>query len=137
MRKHLSYANVVATLALICAVGGGGFAVAGKKAPKGKLVRVTKSSDISPKGVIRNQRIGKENIALNAIGANQLGELRRYLHVGNGTAACPSGERLISGGASFSNGVIASQPASFGPTEGWFGGGATANGSVHAICLAP
>src|SRR5688500_18610668 len=95
MRKHLSYANVAATLALVIAVAGGSVAVAGsvKKAPKNSVT----SSGIRPNNVTAPDltRIIRVNgqTTLTDPGAPD----------GNFTAAtasvaCPAGSRVLSGG---------------------------------------
>lgn len=133
LSRHLSYANVVSTLALVAAVGGGTSAIAvKKKAPKGAVVRVTKKSDITKNGKIRPQRVTKENIAAGAVGANQLGTLLRKARSGSGGLYCDGGSRVISGGFhTLGAGPIAS---SLPIAEGWTAGPAN---FVYATCLLP
>ena len=60
MRAHLTYANTAATLALVVALGGGTYAVAGQLAPP-KTIKacVTKSGDA--KGAVRIAQKCKSN----------------------------------------------------------------------------
>jgi hypothetical protein len=135
LRPHLSYANIVATLALVVAVAGGTTAVAvsaGKK--KGAVVRVTKGSDVSKKGNVRSGHVTASKLA----GVDVV-QRRFTVSVPGNVAECPSGEQLVGGGA-----VIhpSSPPGtaleSSGPNgNGWLGiaSQASADYSVYALCL--
>jgi hypothetical protein len=87
LRPHLTYANVVATLALIAAVGGGttAIAISAKKAPKNSVT----SKSIRPGNVTAGDLGTVRTITENAAIGSNLGtfELR-----------CPKGFRPISGG---------------------------------------
>lgn len=136
IRGHLTYANVTATLALICAVAGGTSAIAVKKNPKGATVRVTKKSDITKTGKIRPGRVARNKIATGAIGANQLGTILVRQLDGEGAISCQAGERRIAGGAFASLGLIQSVPESAPQPESWRGSGGGFV-RVQVLCLAP
>lgn len=114
MRKHLSYANVAATLALVVAVAGGSVAIAGsvKKAPKNSVA----SSSIRPNNVTAPDltRIIRVN------GQTTLtdpGPPDGTSVVGTASATCPSGSRVLSGGGSGGPGTTVIVTAPQG--EGW------------------
>ena len=93
MRKHLSYANVVATLALIVAVAGGTTAVAisGKAAKNSVTSKSIKDGSVTGRD-LASVRVGVFNNAT--------------------IATCLPGERLLSAGLGFPDEV-----SEFGPTE--------------------
>jgi hypothetical protein len=99
-RRHLTYANVVATLALVVAVAGGATAIAGGKAAKNSVA----SSSIKPFNVT----------------ASDLAGIRIVQSTGqvNAFASCSRGERVIGGGGSPATGgpLGASRPGK----NGWF-----------------
>jgi hypothetical protein len=94
MRKHLSYANVTATLALIVAVAGGTTAVA-------VTVNASKKSDVNKKGNIRAGKVTAKKLADGSVVASKLAPTE-VVSVQSGfpvsTATCPAGTRLIGGG---------------------------------------
>ena len=65
LRRHLSYANVAATLALIIAVAGGGTALA-------VAIHSSKKSDINKKGNIRVGRVTAKKLANGNVTAAKL-----------------------------------------------------------------
>ena len=116
MRKHLSYANVVATLALIVAVAGGTTAVAvSNKAAKNSVTsKSIKDRSVTGKD-LAGVRVGVFNSAT--------------------TATCLPGERLLSAGMGFPDEV-----AEFGPTEDgntWLRAPRTVGsaGRITVLCL--
>jgi len=134
MRRHLTYANVVATLALVVAVGGGSTAIAisAKKAPKNS---VTSAS-------IKNGSVTANDLAKTTI----VGESGRLTP---STAVCPGSDRLISGGGVASN-ISATGQETTSATDrlqrsypvssildgkdGWVAQGLS-NGTAFAVCL--
>ena len=110
IRSKLSYANVVSTLALIVAIGGGTTAVA-----------------ISGK-------VGAKDLA--KIKIRKVGSPPNVSRVGV-KARCRKGERLLSGGAEMaSNGILqASRPEGNGWRAEGAGGGFPTSGSAYALCL--
>jgi hypothetical protein len=126
LKPHLTYANVVATLALIVAVSGGATAVAvglGKGSVGPKQLR---------KGAVRAQELGP------VIVRSQSGP-----GISQGIATCKKGERVLSGGgtASPTDGSGAPKMTSSEPlgTRGWRVVGSAETGPViataHALCL--
>jgi hypothetical protein len=135
LRRHLSYANVVATLALVVAVAGGTTAIAGSAGKKkGAVVRVTKNSDVSKKGKIRPGHATAAKLA--GVDVVQ----RRFTHsdVSN-VVSCPAEEVLLGGGALIhSSNPPGSVLESSGPVgNGWLAAFNFANTdySVYALCL--
>lgn len=94
LRRNLSYANVTATLALIIAVAGGTTAIAMKAtAPKNSVA----SKSIRPYNVTARDLSGL--ILVKAQGTfNDPAPVDGTSHVGDATAPCPEGTRLLSGG---------------------------------------
>jgi hypothetical protein len=83
IRRHLSYANVTATLALVLALGGVGYAA----------IR------IGPKQ-IKPSAVRGYHIKNGHVGGNNLGTLQEVIRVSqtrSATAVCPKGFRVISG----------------------------------------
>jgi hypothetical protein len=118
IRRHLSYANVTATLALLLAIAGGTTAIAGSKAPKNSVV----SSSIRPFNVTAGDLAGARFVQADAQFA--------------AFAPCRSGERLLGGGGSAPAGdsLGASRPGG----NGWYaqqGDGPETHVSAYAICL--
>ncbi len=95
LRRHLSYANVAATLALIIAVAGGGTALA-------VAIHSSKKSDINKKGNIRVGRVTAKKLANGNVTAAKLAGIDVVQGSDTTTgdlAICPPGELLLSGGA--------------------------------------
>ena len=116
MRKHLSYANVVATLALIVAVAGGTTAVAisGKAAKNSVTSKSIKDGSVTGKD-LAGVRVGVFDSAT--------------------TATCLPGERLLSGGGS-----LPGETTEFGVTEDgntWLRSpkAVGATGRITVLCL--
>jgi hypothetical protein len=127
VKKHLSYANVAATLALAIAVAGVPTAIA-------VTVNTTKSSDVNKKGNIRAARVTTTKLADGAITGGKIGPIdivQATDSSGTARANCPPGERLLSGGAHPSAG--GSYPFS---DSAWFGSaGSVTTVTVYAVCL--
>jgi hypothetical protein len=114
-RRHLNYANVAATVALVVAVAGGATAIAGSKAPKNSVV----SSSIRPYNVTSRDLAGIRVVQV-------VGQVSAF-------ASCPQGERLIGGGGG-ARSVGVSSPRN----NGWYveqAGGSDAPVSATALCL--
>jgi hypothetical protein len=118
IRSHLSYANVVATLALIVAIAGGTTAIAGSKAAKNSVA----SSSIKPFNVTARDLAGIKVVQAN-------GQFATF-------AACPRRARLLGGGGDTPPGdnLGQSRPGQ----NGWYvqqGAGPETRVIAYAICL--
>ena len=133
--RHLNYANVTASLALIVAIAGGTTAIAVSKSTK---------SDVNKKGNIRAGRVTTpklqdgavtaQKLAGGNITAGQLAGVHLVEATGSPSASvtCPSGERLLSGGAvPVAGGLDTSFPET---PNSWRASGA-GGVRVIAICL--
>jgi hypothetical protein len=137
MRAQLSYANVMATLAVLIAVAGGSTAIAvSSKAPKNS---VTSKSIVN--GNVTARDVGTiKNISAQLVVADPTPNDGNY-GSGSATATCPAGARAITGGV-VSGGVgrvSVTSSAKFGQ-NGWTGAvssdqGGTLIGSVNVSCL--
>jgi hypothetical protein len=134
IRRHLTYANVMSTIAVIIAVAGGSTAVA-------VTVNASKKSDINKKGNIRAARVTTPKLANGAVTAAKLAGIDVVQATAPGTAiaSCQSGERLLGGGALIQSnnppGVAlqASQPV--GNTWKAFTSGGSPDLTAYALCL--
>jgi hypothetical protein len=136
IRRHLTYANVVATMALLVAIAGGTTAIAVSKGKsKGTPVRVTKSSDITKNGSIKPGRVTDVKLAPNSVTASKLAgiDVVQQAFASTGTVPCPAGKRLIGGGAK-GNPELG---ASFPDGNGWRASTETSLTEVtgYALCL--
>ena len=99
IRRHVSYANVAATVALIAAVAGGTTAIATKStAPKNSVTtKSIRPFNVTSRDLTRLiQVFGKASFTDPAPGDG--------VFSGNiATATCPSGARLLTGGGSVDN----------------------------------
>ena len=129
IKHHLSYANVMSTIAVALALAGGTTAVA--------ISASGKNSDVNRKGNIRAARVTSAKIADGAITATKLGavELVQRNFPGGGTVSCPSGERLLSGGGQPSG--VTSAYSSYPDGNGWTftTTGGAASVTLFALCL--
>jgi hypothetical protein len=115
IKRHLSYANVAATLALLIAIAGGTTAIAGSRAPKNSVA----SSSIKPFNVTARDLAGIRLVQVS-------GQVNAF-------APCPGGERLIGGGGGASS-VGVSSPRN----NGWYveqASGPDRPVSANALCL--
>jgi hypothetical protein len=124
VRRRLSYANVVATLALVVAVGGIPAAVA--------VTKSSSKSDVNKKGNIRAGRVTAAKLAgIDVVQVTGAG--------GTAVATCPGGERLLAGGAQLGEGGAAGRDLTVSAPEGngWraSGGAGTASMNAFALCL--
>jgi hypothetical protein len=121
LRRHLSYANVTATLALIATVAGGTAAIAASKAPKNSVA----SSSIRPLNVTARDLAGIRVVEV----TNQFSAF----------APCARGERLLGGGGSpIPPGGLVGLGLSRPGGNGWFvqqGEGPNTVMAAYAICL--
>jgi len=122
--RHLSYANVVATLALVVAIGGGATAIAISKKVGTKQIRAqaVTANKIADSNVTAAKLAGIDVVQKDGLAFSD--------------AVCPAGERLLSGGARATGGgtLVASYPSGnawSGIQAGGFGTGI----SVYALCL--
>jgi hypothetical protein len=130
LRRHLTYANVMATIAVVVAVAGGSTAVA-------VTVNASKKSDVTKKGKIRPNRVTARKIADGNIGASELGQIQVVNATADGepaTATCPPGSRLLSGGGATAgpSNLTSSTPEG----NGWRAGtNAITSVTAYALCL--
>jgi hypothetical protein len=120
IRRHLTYANVASTLALIAAIAGGTTAIAVSNAPKNSVA----SSSIKPFNVTARDFAGIRVVQVN-------GSFSAF-------APCPRGERLLGGGGSPippGGPLGTSRPSN----NGWFvqqgGGPGDELMAAYALCL--
>ena len=118
IRRHMTYANVAATLALLIALGGSTVAIAGNNAPKNSVT----SRSIKPFNVTARNLSGTRLVQTS-------GQFSAF-------ASCREHERLIGGGGSSPPGdnLGASRPGG----NGWFaqqGTGPETHVIAYAICL--
>ena len=154
IRKHLTYANVMATLALVFAVAGGTAYATHLVVRSNDIVNdQVKSADVRNDN-LRGGGLTSSDIATDAVGADEWGSVTVVSNntsvpadggVGEVTVTCGSGEQLIGGGARFpfpSGDLSKSTVGFFGHGPGWVAAGQN-NGqvaqdlTVHALCLAP
>jgi hypothetical protein len=145
VRARLTYANVIATIALFLALGGSAYAVtAGKNTVKSKSIAkgAVKTSDIANKAVsskkLKPGAVPTNAIAANSINADKLGSVvtrKATTALTDGTTNtatvfCKPGEQLLGGGSSIGAGDIfesASTPVQVNnhdpeegaPAQGW------------------
>jgi hypothetical protein len=134
IRRHLSYANVMSTIAVIVAIAGGSTAIA-------FTVSGSKKSDINKKGNIRVGRVTAKKLADGSVVASKLGAITVVQATGlNGAhAICPPGQRLLSGGAAPDGGAGVALEESLPEGNGWRAGINSGVGNrnitVYALCL--
>jgi hypothetical protein len=131
IRRHLTYANLMSTIAVIFAVVGGSTAVA-------VTVNASKKSDVNKKGNIRGGRVTANKLADGNVVASKLAGID-VVQVSNpggiATASCPPGERLLGGGAEASSGVLTHSNPDGNNWEAVAEGTGTNNVTVYALCL--
>jgi hypothetical protein len=142
VNKHLTYANVVATLALIVAVAGGSTAIAVSHKVKKNSVgtKQLKKGSVTPAklapGAVTVDKLADGNVTASKLAGINL-VAAPYGPGGGTTARCPAPERLLSGGVSTGGGtVLESAPLAETPVVQWeatsTGGGPS---MVYALCL--
>jgi hypothetical protein len=117
VRRHLTYSNVAATLALVIAIAGGTTAIGASKAPKNSVA----SSSIKPYNVTAGDLAGIRV-------ASAFGQFKVV-------ATCRSGERLLSGGGSSPGGIGSSSPENNGWSVEQASGSGNLPVSAFALCL--
>jgi hypothetical protein len=131
VRRRLSYANVVATLALVVAVAGIPTAVA--------VTKSSSKSDVNKKGNIRAGRVTAAKLADGNVTAAKVAgvDIVQVDGVGGFAAAsCSSGEQLLGGGARLDStppGAAITVSAPNGTT--WEASGHGAGVTAYALCL--
>ena len=121
IKRHLTYANVAATLALLIAIAGGTTAIAGSNAPKNSVA----STSIKPFNVTARDLAGVRVVEVDA-------QFSAF-------AACGRRERLLGGGGSpIPPGGVVNLGVSRPGNNGWFvqqGGGPDRLMAAYALCL--
>lgn len=165
VRRRLSYANVIATIALFLALGGSAYAVSlGKNSVKSKNIAkgAVRTADIHNKAVsaakLRPGAVPSNAIATNSVTATQLGPVVTRNKIVDSTspeisafAYCKPGEQLLGGGGSASAGnmiprqstptQVDHDPVDGAPAQGWFVQFENPNGATServfawAVCL--
>jgi hypothetical protein len=130
IRRHLTYANVMSTIAVILAVAGGSTAIA--------LTASAKKSDVNKKGNIRAGRVTTLKLADGALTAPKLAGIEVVQATApagiTAQARCATGARLLSGGGtvSGSGSLLSSRP---GSSEEWEAVTSSGNVTAYALCL--
>ena len=116
MRKHLNYANVAATLALVIAVAGG-------------TSRRRRQSVIAPKNSVVTKSIRANNVTAGDLTRHHSSELAIdvqrscaagwHVHGGQPSVPCPAGTRVLTGGGGCRTADRVSVTASAPVGEGW------------------
>jgi hypothetical protein len=130
MRDKLSYANVVATIALIVAVAGIPTAVA-------VTAQTSKKADVTSKGNIRAGRVTTGKLADNSVTAPKLGFVHSVQATGTGSAhaSCPAGERILSGGGFAPSGTLVTDTPGNAIQGPWEVAAQPASATVTAVAL--
>jgi hypothetical protein len=126
-RKHLTYANVVATLALIVAVAGIPSAIA--------ITSKLKKNSVGTKQ-LKNGSVTAAKIARGSITAPKLGPVHRVTQTTPPTGSlvrCNPPERLLSGGAAAIGGFLTDSEPELDGNQWHYSGGGTVEG--YALCL--
>jgi hypothetical protein len=125
LRSHLTYANVVATLALVVAIAGGSTAIA----VSSKL----KKNSVGTKQ-LKNRSVTAAKLADGAVIASKLAPVHSVSEKAPvDLVRCPSGERLLSGGALAAGGSLTGSYPSDNAVQWAFSGTGTLEG--YAVCL--
>jgi hypothetical protein len=117
LKRHLTYANVASTLALVVAIAGGTAALAASK-------NSVTSSSIKPYNVTARDLAGIRVVQVD-------GQFKAF-------APCPRRERLMGGGAGLGNASSVPLATSRPGSNGWYveqGPGPDAFISAYALCL--
>jgi hypothetical protein len=121
IRRHLSYANVASTLAVLIAIAGGTTAIAASSAPKNSVT----SGSIKPHNVTARDLAGIRVVEVDS-------QFSAF-------AACRDKERLVGGGGSpIPPGGLVDLGVSRPGENGWFvqqGGGPNRLMAAYALCL--
>jgi hypothetical protein len=136
VRRHLTYSNIAATLALVIAIGGGTAAIAG--------VRIAPKNSVTTKSIRQNNVTSRDLTGIVRVTSsssfNDPAPPDGTFGGGNASVSCPAGTRLISGGGGVDNSraqVTNSAPVGEGWAVAASGDGTnTATITVVAKCLA-
>jgi len=134
LRAHLTYANVMSTLAVILAIAGGSTAIA-------VTVSAGKKSDVNKKGKIRGGHVTTPKLANAAVSAAKLGgiDVVQATAPADAKASCPPTERLLAGGGDIPSGGMGALQISRPYGNGWeavINAGSGSPGVVaYALCL--
>lgn len=117
VRPRLTYANVVATLALFLALAGGA-----------AIAATAKKNSVTTKS-IKNRNVTASDLAGTHIVTGPT--------AGASTAVCPPGERLVGGGYRIAEprGLVPAAAVSVPQESSWFADAASGNLSAYALCL--
>ena len=149
IRSHLTYANVMATIAVFVALGGGAYALDGRNSVDSGDIRknAVKSSDIA-KNAAKGRDVAEGTLV---IGAKSLRRVRQRSATdadippgGTGIAKvqCNQGEQFLSGGSDYSGTDVSITASRFEPPNGWAvfldneAASGNANLTAHVYCLA-
>jgi hypothetical protein len=134
IRRRLTYANVMSTIAVFVAIAGGSTAIA-------VTVSASKKSDINKKGNIRAGRVTSTKLADGAVTSGKLGAINVVQATGTNfaTATCAAGHRLLGGGADIPGGAGAALQTSRPQGNSWNASVNAGTGfhgvTVYALCL--
>jgi hypothetical protein len=139
LRGHLTYANVVATLALIVAVAGGSTAIAistklkknsvGTKQIKKGAITANKLAE----GAVTNGKLAAGSVTGPKLTGTRI-DVNTRPSGSAATAQCPAPEKLLGGGGNSFGGVLAdSSPAN--PIQWGAFGSSGAMSVAYAVCL--
>lgn len=141
LKPHLSYANVVATLALIVAVAGIPTAVAVTKAKKNTVTSKSivngaiKPADLA-ENAVTSAKIGAGQVTAGDLAATEVISKQNTPPMLGAQALCPTNGQLLGAGGAATGELIAIAPFT-NPGSGGVSAGSTGlNGATaHAICL--
>jgi hypothetical protein len=136
IRRHLTYANVAATLALIVAVAGGTTAIAGKTTARKNSVtnKSIRDGNVTAKELAGLTRVSAQTQIVDATAGDGV------FATGEAVAHCPQGWRVLTGNGAATGNRVYLQGTGPASIDSWEAGGATDNGgtalvSVTAFCL--
>lgn len=150
VRRHLTYANVMATIAVFVALGGGAYALDGRNSVDSGDIRrnAVKSSDIATNAA-KGRDVAEGTLV---IGASALDRVRQRSATdadippgGSGIAKvqCNPGEQFLSGGSDYAGFDVDITASRFDPPNGWavfMDNEAASSGdatlTAHVYCLA-
>ena len=149
IRQHLTYANVMATIAVFVALGGGAYALDGRNSvDSGDLKKNAVKSPEIAKNAAKGHDVSERTLA---IGARALRKVRQRSATdedippgGSGQASvqCNRGEQFLSGGSDYSGTDVSVTASRFDPPNGWGvfldneAASGNANLTAHVYCLA-
>jgi hypothetical protein len=147
LRRRLTYANVMATLAMFAALGGGAYAAATIGA--GDIKKNAVRSKHIKTNVVKGRDVAEDTLV---IGAQALGTIRERSATDPDIAAgdsgqagvqCHANEQFLSGGSDYSGTDVSIAATRFEPPNGWRvfldneAGSGEASLTAHVYCLAP